>query len=150
MPKVSQESNNEGIDHDNYDRIRKSTGEDSLHLLPKVSQESNNEGIDHDNYDRIRKSTGEDSLHLLTPLHCQAVSDKSFKDNEINYPTLRHGSEESQESYIKYIISAHEAIRKSGKPNFTGCRFPIRSNMNIPFIERELEDYHDKVVIKFF
>ncbi len=54
-----------------------------------------------------------------------------------------------QQGYVNYMTSAHEAICRSGKPNFRGCKIPVRSNLNISFLENELVDYHDKEILNF-
>ena len=49
-----------------------------------------------------------------------------------------------QESMAKM----HEAIRRSGKPNFQGCRFPVYTKIDVAFLEKELSDYEDKQVVE--
>lgn len=47
----------------------------------------------------------------------------------------------------EHVLKMHKAIHQSGKPNFLGCKFPVVSNLNIPYLEAEASDYHDKGVI---
>ena len=46
------------------------------------------------------------------------------------------------------IVKQHAAIRRSGVPNFKGCRFPVNSGINLSFLEEKLSDYGDKQVIE--
>ena len=48
------------------------------------------------------------------------------------------------------IANIHAAIQESGLPNYKGCKFRIKSNINISFFESELALYEDKQVIEFF
>ena len=42
------------------------------------------------------------------------------------------------------IVKQHAAIRKSGVPNFRGCRFPVRSALNVTFLENHLVEHGDR------
>ena len=60
---------------------------------------------------------------------------------------LRTGSHIS--SFNDFIIRTHEAIRKSGKPNYKGCRIIIPSKLNLEYLDSNLEDYEDKEALEF-
>ena len=47
------------------------------------------------------------------------------------------------------MMAAHTAIKCSGLPNYLGCWLTIPSYFNFEFLEHELKDYHDKLVIDF-
>ncbi len=41
----------------------------------------------------------------------------------------------------EFDIGAHQAIVSSGLPNYSSCRIPVRSNLNIEFLRNNLIDY---------
>ena len=45
------------------------------------------------------------------------------------------------------MVQANKAVRSSKKPNFAGCQIPVQSNINFEFLEKELENYHDREII---
>ena len=47
------------------------------------------------------------------------------------------------------MIQANKLIRKSGVPNFKGCKIEVPSNFNFEFLETHLQDYNDPDLIKF-
>lgn len=47
------------------------------------------------------------------------------------------------------VLKMHKAIRKSGKPNFMGCKLPVHSNINVAFLQSEAADYEDSAVLNF-
>lgn len=55
----------------------------------------------------------------------------------------------SGSDYTQNILRAHVAIRKSGLPNYKGCRIPVETKVNVAFIERELANYEDNMVSEF-
>ncbi len=46
-------------------------------------------------------------------------------------------------------IELHNAVVKSGVPNYVGCRLPVDSKIDVEFLEKQTEDYADKVVVEF-
>ncbi len=55
----------------------------------------------------------------------------------------------SDKEFIDYIVTAHEAIRASGLPNYMSCRIPIPSKINVDYLQDNLKDYEDKEVVEF-
>ncbi len=86
-----------------------------------------------------------DSLHQLEKIGWDI--DRHPKLDQTDPHTHNNKPVNYQQGYVNYITSAHEAIRRSGKPNFRGCKIPVRSNLNISFLENELVDYHDKEIL---
>ncbi len=76
--------------------------------------------------------------------------DRHNKLDQTDSHTHNNKPVNNQQGYVNYIISAHEAIRRSGKPNFRRCKVPVRSNLNISFLENELVNYHEKDILNFF
>ena len=52
-------------------------------------------------------------------------------------------------SDIDHAIETQKLVRRSGVHNFEGCRIPVRSKLNIPFLRSELAGYHDSQLIEF-
>ena len=46
------------------------------------------------------------------------------------------------------MVQANKAVRISGKPNFSGCRIPVPSSLNLEYLEKKLADYKDRTVIQ--
>ena len=46
------------------------------------------------------------------------------------------------------MIQAHLKIKASGLPNYKGCRLHIPSVLNFDYLEQELAQYHDKLVVE--
>ena len=53
----------------------------------------------------------------------------------------------ARKDLVTFMVSANSDVRKSGQPNFKGCRIPVPSNFNFKYLERELVDYHDKDIL---
>ena len=67
---------------------------------------------------------------------------------QLDEGVAEHGNVKSQVCQSK-LLSLHEKIKKSGRPNVCGLRIPLESKWNIPFLRRELEGYEDSVVADF-
>ena len=50
---------------------------------------------------------------------------------------------------VEQLLSLHETIKESGKPNVVGERIPLVSRWNIPFLKRELGGYEDEAVAEY-
>ena len=44
-------------------------------------------------------------------------------------------------------MEANRLVRASGKPNVTGCRIVVPSNLNIPFLRKALVGYSDYSIV---
>ena len=79
-----------------------------------------------------------------------AVADVSpvCKPPNYSYETLRESHSESPLRTDKEI-AIHSLVKKSGVPNFLGCRIPALSNFNIQYIRQNATDYPDQEVIEF-
>ena len=51
------------------------------------------------------------------------------------------------DSLQSFFITANQLVRQSGVANFKGCRLQIPSNFNFEFLEQQLGNYDDKVII---
>ena len=47
------------------------------------------------------------------------------------------------------IISLSDRVYDSGVPNYIGCRIPVPSKLNIPYLENVLPNYSDRQIIEF-
>ena len=45
------------------------------------------------------------------------------------------------------MVTANSKVKKSGQPNFKGCRIPVPSLFKFDYLERELADYHDPEIL---
>lgn len=101
--------------------------------------------------------TGKHSIdklaHTLLGKQQSVTDDNKLEPVKVRTKNFTYKSAESEllhQDYIQYIVAAHEAIQRSGKPNFRGCRIPIKTKMNVSFLETELENYADKEVLEYF
>ena len=53
-----------------------------------------------------------------------------------------------KKNLMHYMVQANKAVRISGKPNFSGCRIPVPSSLNLEYLEKELADYKDRAIIQ--
>ncbi len=45
------------------------------------------------------------------------------------------------------MVKIHELVKDSGKSNYTGLKIPVYSGINCEFLESELEEYGDRVIV---
>ncbi len=48
-----------------------------------------------------------------------------------------------------FILEVHWLVVASGVPNYMGCRIPLLTKLNIPFLRDSLSDYYDKEIVDF-
>ena len=53
----------------------------------------------------------------------------------------------AQENLVTFMVTANSKVKKSGQPNFKGCRIPVPSLFKFDYLERELADYHDPEIL---
>ena len=53
----------------------------------------------------------------------------------------------ARKDLVTFMVSANSDVRKSGQPNFKGCRIPVPSNFNFEYLGREMADYRDKDIL---
>ena len=46
-------------------------------------------------------------------------------------------------------LQLHEKIKQSGRPNAFGCKIPLETKLNVPFLETSLNNYHDWEIVQF-
>ena len=46
-------------------------------------------------------------------------------------------------------LQLHEKIKESGCPNAFGCKTPLETKLNVPFLETSLNNYHDREIVQF-
>ncbi len=49
----------------------------------------------------------------------------------------------------EFILEVHRLVLASGVPNYMGCRIPLCTKLNIPFLIDSLSDYYDKEIVDF-
>ena len=67
---------------------------------------------------------------------------KGLVDRTVN-PSWSPVALSSQSDYL----AAHCAILQSGQPNFSGCQFPVQTNLNTQFLRETMGVYHDPDVL---
>ncbi len=45
------------------------------------------------------------------------------------------------------MVRIHEKVKQSKMPNFQVIRIPVFSNINLEFLDKALENYHDKAIV---
>ena len=53
----------------------------------------------------------------------------------------------AQENLVTLMVTANSKVKKSGQPNFKGCRIPVPSLFKFDYLERELADYQDPEIL---
>ena len=62
-------------------------------------------------------------------------------DDSVNYM-------DSESGFLAHMLDIHEKVRKSGIPNYRGCKIPVFSKINCEYMDRMLHDYHDKQIVE--
>ena len=89
-----------------------------------------------------------DPVNVLVD-NCQSASKcapvyvlKGLADRTVN-PSRSSVALSAQSDYL----AAHCAILQSGQPNFSGCQFPVQTNLNTQFLRETMGVYHDTDVL---
>ena len=53
----------------------------------------------------------------------------------------------AQENLVTFMVTANNKVKKSGQPNFKGCRIPVPSLFKFDYLKRELADYDDSEIL---
>ena len=96
---------------------------------------------------QIGKMQFEEGANLGTGVGSSALQVKSL--TVLNVDASSHEVMCGEVGYYNNIIRAHEAIRKSGVHNYKGCHIPVKTKLNIDYLEKTLVDYHDSQVVEF-
>ena len=52
-------------------------------------------------------------------------------------------------SQTRERLQLHEIIKQSGRPNAFGCKIPLETKLNVPFLETNQNNYHDREIVQF-
>jgi len=55
--------------------------------------------------------------------------------------------ESRKDDFISSMIQIHELVKDSGEPNYIGLQIPVYSGINCDFLESELVDYNDRIIV---
>ena len=55
----------------------------------------------------------------------------------------------TQQQRNAWAVETHKKVRLTGIPNHLGAKIPVKTKLNIPFLEGRLHNYHDRVIVEF-
>ncbi len=68
------------------------------------------------------------------------------RDGE-NVPIFHLKENDERRGFVDEMVRIHEKVKQSKMPNFQVIRIPVVSNINLEFLDKALENYHNKAIV---